>query len=71
MKDDNTRELIRFVKDYKQGSTNLETASHLVSDISGLMPEVAQAFLKHMKRDNVIELKFKNDRVEKDQKNEK
>ena len=49
--------LIEAVCDYKKGWTNLKSASNQVSDLSWLTPEIAGAFLKHMKRNNVTQIR--------------
>jgi hypothetical protein len=52
-----TKELIETVCDYKKGWKNLENASNEIGELGGLMPEIAAAFLKHMKRDNVTQIR--------------
>ena len=50
-------QFIEAVCDYKKGWTNLKNASVAVSEISGLTPEIAQTFLKYMKRNNVTQIR--------------
>tara|TARA_R100000742_G_C4273188_1_gene92675 strand:+ start:1329 stop:1574 length:246 start_codon:yes stop_codon:yes gene_type:complete len=50
-------QFIEAVCDYKKGWTNLKNASTAISQISGLSPEIAETFLKYMKRDNVTQIR--------------
>ena len=63
--DEMAKKLIQKVHKYKKGKSNLKIASLEVSEVTGLWPEIAAAFLKHMKRDNVSKLVFKNDALQK------
>ena len=49
--------LIEAVCDYKKGWTNLKNASAAITEVTGLSPEIAQTFLKYMKRDNVTQIR--------------
>ena len=50
-------QFIEAVCDYKKGWTNLNNASAAITEISGLSPEIAQTFLKYMKRNNVTQIR--------------
>lgn len=50
-------QLIEAVCDYKKGWTNLENTSKKLLELSDLNPDVAAAFLKEMKRNNVTQIR--------------
>ena len=50
-------QFIEVVCDYKKGWTNLRNASAAITEVTGLSPEIAQTFLKYMKRNNVTQIR--------------
>lgn len=50
-------QIIEAMVDYKRGLRNLDTGSAELARLSGLTPEIAAAFLKSMKRDNVTAIR--------------
>jgi len=50
-------EIIEAVCDYKKGWTNLDSASRELGELAGFTPDIAAAFLKNMKRNNVTQIR--------------
>ena len=50
-------EIIEAVCDYKKGWTNLDSASRELGELAGSTPDIAAAFLKNMKRNNVTQIR--------------
>ena len=51
-----TAKLREVVLQYKEGNLRIDEASSEIKVLSGLMPEIAECFLKVMKRKNIISL---------------
>lgn len=51
-----TAKLREVVLQYKEGNLRIDEASSKIKALSGLMPEIAECFLKVMKRKNIISL---------------
>ena len=58
-------QFIEAVCDYKKGWTNLKNASAAITEVTGLSPEIAQTFLKYMKRNNVTQIRGYSKRARK------
>ena len=43
--------------DYKRGLRNINTGKQALAEASGLTPQIAEVFLKAMKRDNVRDIR--------------
>ena len=50
-------EVIEAICDYKKGWTNLKSAKEELGELAGLSPDIAAAFLKDMKRNNVTQIR--------------
>ena len=51
-----TAKLREVILQYKEGNLRIDEASSEIKALSGLMPEIAECFLKVMKRKNIISL---------------
>ena len=58
--DDKTvKESIKVLLNYEQGKINLKDATNQLRSISGLSEDIAETFIKSLKRNNVIPIKEK------------
>jgi len=58
--DDKTvKESIKVLLNYEQGKINLKDATNQLRSISGLSEDVAETFIRSLKRNNVIPIKEK------------
>lgn len=58
--DDKTvKESIKVLLNYEQGKINLKDATNQLKSISGLSEDVAETFIRSLKRNNVIPIKEK------------
>ena len=58
--DDKTvKESIKVLLNYEQGKINLKDATNQLRNISGLSEDIAETFIRSLKRNNVIPIKEK------------
>ncbi len=58
--DDKTvKESIKVLLNYEQGKINLKDATNQLRSISGLSEDIAETFIRSLKRNNVIPIKEK------------